>query len=232
MIQAAPHFFDTGAQNTVLYNSAAQASFFTTSAVVASPSPSPTPTVSPTSTPSGGQTGPQLFHNYQAPYPYPHNPPPPSAVALLFGEPSIGVDWVSNNTMLQGDLNTWQIKFDYSVKPPPATWNDRSYQWTDTSSLDPRLIVDHTGGARSTGDRTVVDQLAAGNSQQAYSDTDGGTAAPPTNSPDWVPQVGGGIPAPPTTKALGQAAIPRLCPPAPTRPSIPMPSTTAARESC
>jgi hypothetical protein len=186
VIEAVPTFTDTGEQNTVLYNSTAEPSFFS---IATGPPPTPSPTAIPTATPPpSGMTGPQVFHNYQAPYPYPHEPPPPTVVALLFGEPSIGVDWATNNTMYQGDLNTWQVNFDYSVKPPVATWNDRGHQTTSESSLDARLITDHAGNPT---DRTFVEQLHLPTSVQAYTDTDGGTAAPPANSGDWVATTSG-----------------------------------------
>jgi BNR repeat-like domain len=192
LIQAAPHFLDTGQQNTVLYNSTSEPSFFTVSS---GPPPTPTPSQTATATPTlGGQQGNQVFHNYQSPYPYPHEPPcanPPTCdqgPVLLFGEPSIGVDWGttaagSNLTMYQGDLNTWQIHFDYSVKPPTAVWDDRSDPATDVSSLDARLITDHAG---LSSDRTFVEQLHTATSIQAYSNTDGGTSPPPSNAADWI----------------------------------------------
>jgi len=200
LIQAEPDTIDTGQFNTVVYDDTTAASFFS---ITSGGGPTPTPTPTATPTPPPPPPGSQVFHNYTAPYPYPHEPPPPTLVALLFGEPSIGVDWVTNNTMYQGDLNTWQVTLDYSVKPPTANWRDRSDVATDTGSLDARLIVDHSGGARGTNDRTVVDQLAAGQSAQAYSDTDGGTAAPPANSPDWIASSGGGFPSGPDHESTG-----------------------------
>jgi hypothetical protein len=188
VIEAVPTFTDTGEQNTVLYNSTAEPSFFIVNGGPApTPSATPVPTAAPT--PGAGNTGNQLFANYAAPTPYPHVFQPPTGVALLFGEPSIGVDWgttaAGNNlTMYQGDLNTWQIKFQYAAGVvPTATWSDRSDTAIAQTSLDARLINDHAG---RPADRTFVEQLAGAVSFQAYSDTDGGTAAPPANSADWI----------------------------------------------
>jgi len=188
LIEVSTTDFDpNGAQITAHYDSTAVPSSF---AITSGVTTTPTPTSTPSPTPGPGATGPQSFHNYQAPYPYPHEPPPPSAVALLFGEPSIGVDWGTNTTMYQGDLNTWAVGFDYSVKPPTATWSDRSDVATDSGSLDARLITDHIGH-----DRTFVDQLAGAQSAQAYTDNDGGTTAPPGNSADWIAEPAGGFPS-------------------------------------
>lgn len=172
-------------------STAVPSSFSISTGLSATPTPTPTPTATPTANPGGGGSGNQLFHSFQSPYPYPHEPPPPSAVALLFGEPSIGVDWNTNNTMYQGDLNTWQVQLQYSQGVlPVATWNDRSDVATDASSLDARLISDHIGM-----DRVFVDQLAGAQSVQAYTNDDGGTAAPPSNSTDWTAESAGGFPS-------------------------------------
>src|SRR5207248_379374 len=62
----------------------------------------------------------------------------------------------------------------------------------DQGSLDARLIDDHAG---RTSDRTLVTQLLGEQSSQAFSDSDGGTAAPSSNSADWTPGPAGGIPS-------------------------------------
>jgi hypothetical protein len=77
------------------------------------------------------------------------------------------------------------------MKPPVATWNDATATSEAQGSLDARLITDHTGGARSTDDRTIVEQLAGPNSIQAYTDDNG--AGP--NPPHWTSSTGGGFPS-------------------------------------
>jgi hypothetical protein len=143
--------------------------------------PSPTP---------GGQTGPQKFDNYTGPVPLPHNVQS-VGVVILIGEPSLGVDWVTNNTMYAGYVDTFRIKFDYGVKPPTATWNDATATVQGQATLDTRLITDHTGAFRSTDDRTVVANLAGAQSAEFFSDDDG--ASP--NPPDWITSSGGGFPS-------------------------------------
>jgi hypothetical protein len=194
VIQMAPHFIDTGQGNTVHYNTTSAPSSFTLGFVVPPP-PSP----------GLATSGSQKFANFTSPQPNPHMPPPTVGVSFLFGEPSLGVDWVTNNTMYQGDLNTWQIQFTYAnQQTPTANWLDRSDPAvTSTASLDARLITDHTGGARGTDDRTLVDQLLAGQSSQAFSDTNGGTTTPNGNAADWTPEVGGGFPSGPDHESTG-----------------------------
>ena len=167
------------------------------------PGPTPSPSASPPGPPPPPQ-GPQRFDNFVSPQPNPEqNAQPPCCATLLTGEPSIGVDWVTNTTMYQGDLNTWQIAFRYTPgQAPTAQWLDRSHLSTSKATLDARLIVDHTGALRGSDDRTIVDQLAGVQSIQAYTDDDGGTAGPPTNTADWTPSNAGGIPVGPDHESL------------------------------
>ena len=211
LIQVKPHFTNGGTSDTAHYDSTAAPSYFTMPA--SGPAPSPTPSSSPPPYPD--PQGPQRFMNFVSPQPNPHDPPqPPCCASLLKGEPSIGVDWVTNNTMYQGDLNTWQIHFTYADgQTPTADWLDRSHLSTDQMTLDARLIVDHTGAARGTGDRTIVDQLAGVQSVQAYSDDDGGTAAPPANTGDYVASSAGGIPVGPDHESLGAGPYATPLPP-------------------
>ena len=208
LVQASVVHSDTGHGNTVHYDSTTAPSFFRLAAASPSPSPSATATATPTIKPSGSPAaappGSPVFANYTSPQPLPHTPPANgTGVSFLVGEPSLGVDWVTNETMYQGQLNTFDVHFNYAVKPPAVTWNDRSSPATDSGSLDPRLITDHVGGARGTADRTIVDQLVNGNSAQAYSDTDGGSTAPPGNSADWIASSGGGFPQGPDHESTG-----------------------------
>ena len=206
MVQASVVDADLGSGNTVHYDSTTAPSFFTLPGSGATATPTATASATATATASAGPPPPgsAVFANYTSTQPMPHPPVcDPNIACFLTGEPSLGVDWVSNETMYQGGLNTWDVHFDYSVKPPGVAWLDRSNPSTDVASLDPRLITDHTGGARATGDRTIVDQLVNGNSVQAYTDTDGGSTPPPANSGDWVASAGGGFPSGPDHQSLG-----------------------------
>jgi hypothetical protein len=92
-----------------------------------------------------------------------NNYPAPGGLGTDAGEPSIGADWATGNTMYQAGLQT--LRVDFSTSPP--SWRDVSSTITSTTSLDPILFTD------SATNRTLVSQLSAGCSLMAYSDDDG-----------------------------------------------------------
>jgi hypothetical protein len=113
--------------------------------------PSPTPTATPTPGPNG------------TPTPVPPNTPsytnyyPPTGTADSWGEPSIGVNWISGNVMTYGGLSGYALKATFNDAASPAT-----VQWKQTPVLtaglpraagDPILVVD-----KDTG-RTFASQL-------------------------------------------------------------------------
>jgi hypothetical protein len=102
--------------------------------------PSPTPTATPTPGPNG------------TPTPVPPNTPsytnyyPPTGTADSWGEPSIGVNWISGNVMTYGGLSGYALKATFNDATSPAT-----VQWKHTPVLtaglpraagDPILVVD------------------------------------------------------------------------------------------
>jgi hypothetical protein len=132
---------------------------------------------------------PGFFANYSAPLPMAHRVPSPLVVGFLCGEPSIGADWQTGKVMYQGQVSTYRVGFDDTQKPPVATWKDATATSEQYASADARLITDHTGKIRKTGDRTIVTQLAGEQSISAYTDNDGKSP----NGPDWISQTSGGI---------------------------------------
>jgi hypothetical protein len=133
----------------------------------------------------------------------------PSAIGNSAGEPSIGVDWNPNVPALKHDkvnlggvtfftagTRQLRVSFDDATTPPGALWQDMAAP-TQTG-LDPIGFVD-----RQTG-RVFGMELAAGDSNASFSDTDGNA---------WTNFVAGGAPAGPDHETFGggpynNAAIP------------------------
>jgi len=124
--------------------------------------------------PAPGTATPPRFRNYHAP-------------ATLndhddAGEPSIGNNFKTGNTMYQAYLSTYRVGFRNGV----ATWTDASASAAtgcpqgSTQSLDPILFTDRTTG------RTLESQLTGVDSLTCVTDDDGKT---------WSPSTGGGIPS-------------------------------------
>ncbi len=82
-----------------------------------------------------------------------HNFAAPGSLGNNSGEPSIGVNWKTSRAMFIAGLQTLRISFDDATVPARATWENKSFQGTDTLSFDPILFTD-----RQTG-RTIVSQL-------------------------------------------------------------------------
>jgi len=123
----------------------------------------------------------------------------PSGLGNSAGEPSIGVDWAPRNDALRHDkvntggvafftANTQQLRvsFDDATSPAGALWENAAAPVQ--TGLDPIGFVDHQTG------RVFGLQLAAGDSNAAYSDDDGLT---------WTQFVAGGAPAGPDHETLG-----------------------------
>jgi hypothetical protein len=133
----------------------------------------------------------------------------PGPLGNSAGEPSIGVDWAPKVPALKHDqVNTGgvvfftagtrqlRVSFDDASAPPAALWEDMAAPVQ--TGLDPIGFVD-----RQTG-RVFGLELAAGDSNAAYSDNDGMT---------WTNFVAGGVPAGPDHETFGggpynDAAIP------------------------
>ncbi|HKP48080.1 MAG TPA: sialidase family protein, partial [Pyrinomonadaceae bacterium] len=117
--------------------------------------------------------------------------PQPNLIKTGFGtdagEPSVGVNWISNRAMYISALTTFRVTFDDSCpNTPVSTWENKSAP-NSQESLDPILFTDHgyNNQTPETG-RTIVSQLTGQDSLSAYTDDDGDT---------YVPSQGGGIPS-------------------------------------
>ncbi|HEV7891071.1 MAG TPA: sialidase family protein [Pyrinomonadaceae bacterium] len=133
------------------------------SAVVeAKPIPPATPTPPPTT------AVPPTYQNFAA----------PSGLGESAGEPTVGVNWKTGTAMFVSALQTLRVRFNDSVAPATATWEDVSAPLTSVNTLDPILFTDGAAG------RTFVSQLAGPASLMEYTDDDGAT---------WTPSQGSGI---------------------------------------
>lgn len=123
----------------------------------------------------------------------------PSGLGNSAGEPSIGVDWSPNVASLKHDkVNTGgvvfftagtqqlRVSFDDGTSPATALWENMAAPVQ--TGLDPIGFVDHQTG------RIFGLELAAGDSNAAFSDNDGGS---------WTTFVAGGLPAGPDHETLG-----------------------------
>src|SRR5690349_18038746 len=123
------------------------------------PAPQPTPTPSTEAAPD--------YTNYAA----------PAELGNSAGEPSIGVNWNTGAAMFLSSLQTLRVKWDDTVSPAPATWEDVSAPTTSLTSLDPILFTDRTN-------RTFASQLLGKTSAMAFTDDDGA---------NWTIAMGSGI---------------------------------------
>lgn len=125
----------------------------------------------------------------------------PAGVGDSSGEPSVGVNWNTDEVMYIAGLETLRVSFNDCVTPAQATWQDKSYVTTSLLTLDPILFTDPVTG------RTLVSQLAGLCSSMAFSDNDGDSWLPSMgcgiNSGVDHQSVGGGPFAPPLTGLLG-----------------------------
>jgi hypothetical protein len=135
----------------------------------------------------------------------------PPALGNSAGEPSLGVDWAPRVSSLKHDKvntggvafftsNTQQLRvsFDDATTPATALWEDAASPVRP--GLDPIGFVDREAG------RVFGLQLAAGSSNAAFSDDDGGT---------WTPFPAGGPPAGPDHETLGGGPYNETAVPAP-----------------
>jgi hypothetical protein len=122
------------------------------------------------------------------------------------GEPSIGANWKSGNTMFQASLTTLRVTWDDRVSPANASWQDVSFPTTSAASLDPIGWIDQRTG------RWFSSQLSGTTSLAASTDDDGATWLPseggPLNGGVDHQTFGGGPYAPPLTRDPGGLLYP------------------------
>jgi hypothetical protein len=135
--------------HAVYYLATAADQYHGSATIENAPAPQPTPTPSTEAAPR--------YQNY----------PAPPALGNSAGEPSIGANWASGNSMFIASLETLRIKWDDSGSPATATWDDVSATNTSLVTSDPILYTD------SRTNRTFVSQLLGKTSLMSYSDNDG-----------------------------------------------------------
>src|SRR4051812_9040314 len=104
------------------------------------------------------------------------NYPAPNGLGTDSGEPSIGADWKTGNTMFQAGLQALKVQWDDSVSPAKASWTDVTFPTTELASLDPIGFMDQRTS------RWFSSQLSGTTSLAALTDDDGGL---------WVQSEGG-----------------------------------------
>ncbi|HEU4887140.1 MAG TPA: hypothetical protein VFV49_04585 [Thermoanaerobaculia bacterium] len=101
----------------------------------------------------------------------------PAPLGQGAGEPTLGNNWATGNTMFISGLETLRVSFDDAAGT--ASWIERSGLTTSITTFDPILFTD------SGTNRTFVSQLLPAKiSLMAFSDDDGET---------WTPSMGAGI---------------------------------------
>ena len=129
------------------------------------------------------------------------NYPTPANLQQHAGEPSIGVDWTTDNVMFEASQSTLRVKFDDSTTPAGASWIDRTAP-SSITTLDPILFTD------TATNRTFVSQLTILCSLAAYTNNDGDSWSPPTQGcgvgqPEDHQTVGAGPYHPPAPATAG-----------------------------
>jgi hypothetical protein len=127
----------------------------------------------------------------------------PKGVAKAAGEPSIGSNWKSGNTLFTANTNEYVVRFD--DRRGRSTWtlvNDDVTDPANKTSLDPIGFTDSRTG------RTFVSQLYLACSAASYSDDDFATRPVPSQGCGSVVngydhQTFGGGPFPENVTALG-----------------------------
>jgi hypothetical protein len=122
------------------------------------------PVVAPTQPPAGSE--PITFANHAA----------PNGLGGDSGEPSIGANWTTGNSMFQAGLQALRVKWDDSTSPATPTWTDVSFPTSSAASLDPIGFLDSRTG------RWFSSQLSGTTSLAASTDDDGA---------NWLPSEGG-----------------------------------------
>lgn len=124
-------------------------------------------TAAPDAPPPLSSTAAPAYANFAAPAP----------LGQGAGEPTIGNNWSSGNSMFISGLETLRVTFDDVAGT--ASWVERSGLTTSITSFDPILFTD------SGTNRTFVSQLLPAKiSLMAFTDDDGET---------WTPSMGAGI---------------------------------------
>lgn len=111
-----------------------------------------------------GVTAP-TYHQFEA----------PKGVAASAGEPSIGSNWKSGNTLFTAYTDEYVVKFDDAKRT--STWTLVNDDVTDPSN---KISLDPIGFTDSVTGRTFVSQLYLACSAAAYSDDDFDSPAVPT----------------------------------------------------
>ncbi len=126
-----------------------------------------------------------VINNETQPTPSTATPPtygnfaPPATLGQRAGEPTLGNNFATGNTMFIASLQTLRVTFDDTVSPATATWVNKSAPNTSVTSFDPILFTD------SQTNRTFVSQLLPSKvSLMSFTDNDGET---------WTPSQGAGI---------------------------------------
>src|ERR1700682_6093497 len=98
------------------------------------------------------------------------------------GEPSIGVNWNTNVTAFQSDLETLFVTWNDTCQTatPKATWVNRAAPTSQGVDQDPIGFVDRTSGRTFAAQLTLTSPTC----KTSYTDNDGVT---------WVPTAGFGI---------------------------------------
>jgi hypothetical protein len=100
------------------------------------------------------------------------------------GEPSVGADWSTGNTMYMAGTQVSRIGFD-TARPPNATWTDVTPGQLANASEDSILYTDSLFGGKN---RTWAEDFLVNpgcNANMAYTDDDGGSGRLST---DWTPE--------------------------------------------
>jgi len=128
---------------------------------------------------------------------------PPEGLSGNTGEPSVGYNPTTGQSMILSGLKTLFLQYPQNLEPaqPKACdgeWAERSSALTSVTTLDPIGFTDSLVRGHETG-RTWIGQLAGANSVMAFSDDDGAT---------WIPNQGGPFAAAVDHQTIGAGPYP------------------------
>jgi hypothetical protein len=142
---------------------------------------------------NGAEQGPDTNINY-------HNFAATGNLGNTAGEPTIGVNWKTGRVMFIALEQTLRATFDDSTVPARATWEDKSFLWTNLITMDPILFTDSKTG------RTIVSQLitpAAANGLGTLTQGCSMSAVTDDDGENWIPDEGCGPPSGADHQSIG-----------------------------
>ena len=129
-----------------------------------------------------------------------HNFTSPAGLGNDSGEPTLGVNWNSGRAMMIAGTETLRVTFDDATIPARATWEDKSFIWTNVITMDPILFTDRLDW---THDGLAVDYAGCGKRTRRAYDGCSLSAVTDDDGDNWLPDEGCGPPSGADHQSIG-----------------------------